>query len=265
MKQRKQDAFGKDISMISRTTKIIAKKGVNLRAFESPLVASLLLNLILVLALAYFISQKSGLSSSSKASLRSTQSEKNLVSNGKYFHGGHPEQDRPGSCWCGGDMYCMCTPSLAIDLIIASGPEHVLVVRRKDTNQLAVMGGFVKVGESVESAVRRELMEEMGIDINNQVLQLFGVYSDPRRDNRRATASAVFLVHVPEDQKAHAADDAKDVKRLALSEIEGNQFFADHKSILMDYIRSIKKTEIKAHQDGDFAMDISRSLCSKEI
>lgn len=26
--------------------------------------------------------------------------------------------DFVGSCWCGADRYCMCTPSLAIDTVI---------------------------------------------------------------------------------------------------------------------------------------------------
>ena len=35
------------------------------------------------------------------------------------FHGGHPESTKTGTCWCGHeDRYCMCTPSLAIDLVI---------------------------------------------------------------------------------------------------------------------------------------------------
>lgn len=63
------------------------------------------------------------------------------------WHGGHPEQDRPGSCWCGGDNYCMCTPSLAIDIVVYSkrtkskDEYDVWVVRRADTGQLATIGG----------------------------------------------------------------------------------------------------------------------------
>mmetsp|Transcript_14202 Transcript_14202/g.17138 ORF Transcript_14202/g.17138 Transcript_14202/m.17138 type:complete len:88 (-) Transcript_14202:36-299(-) len=69
------------------------------------------------------------------------------------WNGGHPFQERPGSCWCSGDAYCMCTPSLAIDLVITSGHDHVWLVRRKDTNQLATMGGFV--GSRRNSRTRR--------------------------------------------------------------------------------------------------------------
>ena len=63
-----------------------------------------------------------------------------------------------GSCWCGaGDGYCLCTPSLAIDLVIeapladGSGEEGVVLVRRRDNGLWATMGGFVNVGETTEA------------------------------------------------------------------------------------------------------------------
>ena len=62
------------------------------------------------------------------------------------WHGGHPAEDHPGQCWCGGDEYCMCTPSVAIDVVLYSkrkqGDEiDVWAVRRGDTGQLATIGG----------------------------------------------------------------------------------------------------------------------------
>ena len=69
-----------------------------------------------------------------------------IVEKERTWHGGHPAQDRPGSCWCGGDEYCMCTPSVAIDIVLYSKSEvddrySVWVVRRGDTGQLATIGG----------------------------------------------------------------------------------------------------------------------------
>jgi len=52
-----------------------------------------------------------------------------------YIHPGFTQ----GSCWCSADKWCTCTPSLAIDLILRSGPEHLWVVKRKDTDQFALM------------------------------------------------------------------------------------------------------------------------------
>ena len=187
-----------------------------------------------------------------------------------HWNGGHPLDKQTGTCYCNAAQYCMCTPSLAIDLVILSGinnddDDHVWLVRRKDTNQLAVMGGFVQVGETVETAVQRELMEEMGIPLTEPPV-LLGVYSDPRRDGRRHTVSAVYAVRV--DAHAHpvAADDVKEVHRIPLADIEQYTFFADHKTILMDFRATLHHNHhYQALGDyqgvGDFANDIVRSLC----
>ncbi|CAB9511474.1 NUDIX domain [Seminavis robusta] len=120
----------------------------------------------------------------------------------------------------------------------------IWVVQRKDTNQMATMGGFVDVGESVEQAVHRELKEEMGIVLEqgsgSEQLKLQGVYSDPRRDNRRRNASVVFVVKLAHTIHPKAADDAKAVKKIHVDEIEQYDFFADHKTILLDFRHSLK-------------------------
>ena len=187
-----------------------------------------------------------------------------LLSKSLVYHGGHPLDTHAGTCWCASDQYCICTPNLAIDLVIASGPDHLWIVRRKDTSQWAIMGGFVEIGETVEAAVRRELKEELGIELEGPPL-LFGVYSDPRRDNRRHTVSVVFAITLPEDAKPQAADDIKEVIRIPLSDIEHHDFFADHKTIFMDYKRAMEKKrrnhENEKEGDGDFAVNIIRSTC----
>ena len=95
---------------------------------------SLALNVVLALVALFLMVSLSSSSSNNNAWLRS-----HAVS----WHGGHPLDEKSGSCYCSGtDGYCMCTPSLAIDLVIASGPDHVWLVRRKDTNQLATMGAY---------------------------------------------------------------------------------------------------------------------------
>lgn len=180
------------------------------------------------------------------------------------WNGGHPMGEKRGSCYCGPDDYCMCSPNVAIDLVIVTEEDKVWLVERKDTNQLAVMGGFVDVGETVEDAVRREMNEEMNIDLKHNIpLQLMGVYSDPRRDNRRHTISTVFIVHLPNNiPPPRAGDDAKSLKLITLDEIEQNTYFADHKTILMDFKRLRKPSrKLEAKNDGDFAVDIQRSTC----
>ena len=195
------------------------------------------------------------------------------------WHGGHPiAKDHKGSCWCGAeDGYCMCTPNVAIDLVIVSNDnQHIWLVRRKDTSQLAVMGGFVDVNETVEQAVHRELKEEMGIVLdtkNGEQPMLQGVYSDPTRDNRRRNVAAVFVVRLVHSIQPKASDDAKDVQKIHIDDIEKHDYFADHKTILLDYRQSLQKGGGLAGPEtlkagvGDVvsnqeALQIQRSVCT---
>ncbi len=184
-----------------------------------------------------------------------------------------------GSCWCSADDYCMCTPSLAIDTILTSGPEHFWLVKRKDAGKYATMGGFVEVGETSAEAVARELMEEMNIDLRSFTslsdeiekqeanhsdlagtgMILEGVYADPKRDHRRHTVSVVYSVAIPEGTVPRAGDDAAEVLRVHHDEIQNLDFFADHKTILMDYIA---KQKGGSRVDSEDATPIKRDICA---
>jgi ADP-ribose pyrophosphatase YjhB (NUDIX family) len=55
--------------------------------------------------------------------------------------------------------------------------ERVLLQRRDDNGRWGLPGGSVEPGESVRTAVIREVHEETGLDV--EPLRLIGVYSDP--------------------------------------------------------------------------------------
>ena len=100
------------------------------------------------------------------------------------------------------------TPLVAVDCVAFDAKGRVLLIRRKNPpfqGQYALPGGFVDVGESVEDACRRELMEETGVKAGK--LTLVGVYSDPARDPRGHTVAVVFMTRL-RSAKATAGDDA---------------------------------------------------------
>jgi len=130
------------------------------------------------------------------------------------------------------------TPYLTTDGIIElyDGERFcgiVLIARKNPPVGLALPGGFVDVGERVEDALVREMREETGLDV--QIVRLLGIFSDPKRDPRFHTASAVFVACAKGEPKA--GDDAKEAYVYALDAIPFEKLVFDHADILRTYLK----------------------------
>lgn len=124
--------------------------------------------------------------------------------------------------------YVHVTPLLTVDIVIIYQGKLVLVKRKNPPFQdrFALPGGFVEVGETVETAAVREAMEETGLEV--RLLKLLGVYSDPSRDPRGHTVSVCFLALGSGNLKA--GSDAKDAGLFGIDEIPELAF--DHNKII---------------------------------
>ncbi len=127
------------------------------------------------------------------------------------------------------------TPLLAADVIIELVDRHgrpiVLIERRNPPHGWAIPGGFVDVGETVEAAAAREALEETGLEVGP--LTLLGLYSDPARDPRGHTVSAVYVAAARGEPRA--GDDAGGVDVFDPDRLPPAVF--DHDQILADYRR----------------------------
>lgn len=66
---------------------------------------------------------------------------------------------------------------VAVGAVVRNDRGEILLIERTDNGLWALPGGAQEIGESVTDAVRREVREETGIEV--EVTGLTGVYSDP--------------------------------------------------------------------------------------
>lgn len=126
------------------------------------------------------------------------------------------------------------TPLLAADIVIElkDRPERpiVLIQRKNPPYGWAIPGGFVDVGETVENAARREMKEEVSLEVD--ITGLLGVYSRPDRDPRGHTVTIIYTGEA--SGTPVAADDAKAVGCFTQDNLPSPLAF-DHSEVLADY------------------------------
>ena len=121
-------------------------------------------------------------------------------------------------------------PVPTVDCIIEIDDGIVLIRRKNAPHGWAIPGGFVDYGETVELAAVREAREETKLEV--ELVELFQVYSDPKRDPRQHTLSAVFIARA--SGTPTAADDAVSARIFDRDSLPEPLAF-DHARILADY------------------------------
>ncbi len=124
-------------------------------------------------------------------------------------------------------------PYPTVDVIIELTGDRVVVIERANPpHGFALPGGFVDYGESMEDAARREAAEETGMQV--RLTALLGVYSDPARDPRHHTLSAVYVATA--DGEPVADDDAAAAWAVHVDDLLDRAWAFDHQQIASDYL-----------------------------
>ncbi len=134
---------------------------------------------------------------------------------------------------CGAEIEIYRNPFPTVDIIIEVGEKIVLIERKNPPYGLALPGGFVDYGESLEEAAVREAEEETGLKVELSC-QLY-TYSEPGRDPRFHTITTVYVAKA--EGEPQGQDDALRAFLFRPEEIPAEKLVFDHGRILSDYLK----------------------------
>jgi len=134
---------------------------------------------------------------------------------------------------------------VAVDAIVFGYSKNegvsILLIKRKYPpfkDSWAIPGGFILEDESLEEAVKRELLEETGIKVN--YLEQLYTFGEPGRDPRQRIISIAYFALVKSSQfrQLKASTDAEDAQWFSISKLPLLAF--DHKQILQTAIERVR-------------------------
>ena len=121
---------------------------------------------------------------------------------------------------------------VTIDAVIMRNDKILLIKRGVEPFKgfWALPGGYVEWDETIEDAVKREVIEETGLSVKS--LKMIGIYSDPKRHPRQCidvayAAEVEGEIKIGDDATEFRWEDLKNIPKLAF----------DHNDIVEDYLK----------------------------
>lgn len=102
--------------------------------------------------------------------------------------------------------------SVSVAGIVVRDDGRILAIQRRDNEHWEPPGGVLELNETFEAGVRREVLEETGVDV--EVERLTGVY----KNMTRSIVALVFRCK-PTTGRGAASDEARRVRWLSVDEI----------------------------------------------
>jgi 8-oxo-dGTP diphosphatase len=143
----------------------------------------------------------------------------------------------------------------AVILTVDEGRLKVLLVRRggePHRGSWALPGGFKRPDETLDEAVRRELLEETRF-VTPRRLRQFGAYGDPGRDPRTNVVTVAYVGAAPRVLGLQGGTDADDAGLFPVSHVRDGRLPVafDHRSIVDD----ARAWVLREVEHGDLALD----------
>ncbi|MBY5284032.1 NUDIX hydrolase [Aphanizomenon flos-aquae CCAP 1446/1C] len=115
---------------------------------------------------------------------------------------------------------------------------RIVLIRRRDDGCWSLPGGMVDWGEDIPNAVRRELMEETGLELL-KIRRLVGVYSAPDRDPRIHSICIAVEAEVQGEMKVNDSLEVLQIQAFSPSSLPQPQMSHDHARQLQDYLNGL--------------------------
>jgi len=126
-------------------------------------------------------------------------------------------------------------PLLATSVIPLLPDGRIVLIRRRDSGLWGFPGGLVDWGEDVETAAKRELFEETGLELTS-VGRLVGVYSGVVRDRRFHSICVAIEAQVDGEIAVRDPDEVIEIQAFRIEERPTERFAHDHTQQLEDYL-----------------------------
>lgn len=119
------------------------------------------------------------------------------------------------------------------DGILTNNTFILLIKRGREPfkNKWALPGGFINMDETLETACKRELLEETGLKVER--MTQFKTYDAINRDPRGRTVSVVFYVEILEKENVKGSDDAAKADWFSITDLPELAF--DHQQIVEEF------------------------------
>ncbi len=155
--------------------------------------------------------------------------------------------------FCGFHFYLNPVPTTAI--ILENEKGEILFVKRKfppKKDYWDLPGGFVEFNETGENAIKREVKEEINLEI--KIPHFLGSYVGfyPYKGINYQPLCLIFYQKINDDEikKLQVSDDAKEIAFFHKTKIPWEKLaFIDIKEGLMDYLKFSIKKETKAFRN----------------